>query len=72
MAARLVSAETLKEVALVILASKSRSPVILIAPSDTFVAQPTALSNSTSEVPTLIVKSLASLACEFTVAVKVI
>jgi hypothetical protein len=69
-AARLDVVDTDNELALVIAASRSRAPVIPIAPR--LVPPPTALSNSTSEVPTLIVKSFASVASEFTVPVKVI
>jgi hypothetical protein len=71
-APRLDVVDTDNELALVIAASKSRAPVIPIAPSAPSVPPPTALSNSTSEVPTLIVKSFASVASEFTVPVKVI
>ena len=72
MAPKFEVVDTLKLVADVRAASKSRAPVMVIAPKLPLVPPPMMPSNSTSELPTLILSALASEASEFTVLLKVI
>ena len=64
--------ETDNEAALVIAAFKSKAPVMVIAPKAPFAAPPTIPPNSTSLVPTLMVRALAWLASLLTVLPNVI
>ena len=72
MAPKLEVVETLKLVAEVIAASKLSAPVIAMAPKPPFAAPPTMPLNSTSLLPTLMVRALPSEASEFTVPLMVI